>query len=160
VPRRLRYKGTRKARLWRLRAQAIALSLALSAATSGCSLSYKLDSFLGKEPEQTGSIRPASMPGSAEATPAEMDLAYAKAAVAALLGRREKNGSQPWENPGSGARGTVTASADAYTSDGFQCRDFLASYICDGSESWLQGDACRIHQGRWTVRTLRPLKRI
>jgi surface antigen len=162
VPRRLRYKGTRKARLWRLRAKAIALSLALGAATSGCSLSYKLDSFLGKDsekPEHTASIGRVSSPGQAETAPAEMDLAYAKAAVAELLGRPEKNGSRPWENPGSGARGTVTATADAYTSDGFQCRDFLASYIHDGAEAWLQGDACRIHQGKWTVRTLRPLKR-
>ena len=162
APRRLRYKGTRKARLWRLRAKAIALSLALGVATSGCSLSYKLDSFLGKDsekPEHTASIRPAPAPGQAVAAPAEMDLAYAKAAVAALFGRPEKNGSQPWENPSTGARGTITAVADAYTSDGFQCRDFLASYIRDGAESWLQGDACRIHQGRWTVRSLRPLKR-
>jgi surface antigen len=88
-----------------------------------------------------------------------MDLTYAKAAVAELLGRPGRNASQPWENPGTGARGTVTATADAYTSDGFQCRDFLASYIHDGTESWLQGDACRIHQGKWTVRSLRPLKR-
>ena len=162
VPRRLRYKGTRKARLWRLRAKAIALSLALGAATSGCSLSYKLDSFLGRDtetPQQTASVRPASGPPQTAATPANMDLAYAKAAVAELLGRPGKNGSLPWENPGSGARGTVTAVADAYTSDGFQCRDFLASYIRDGAEAWLQGDACRIHQGKWTVRTLRPLKR-
>jgi len=162
VPRRLRYKGTRKARLWRLRAQAIALSLTLAAATSGCSLSYKLDSFLGRDtekPEHTASIRPVSASSPAEAAPAEMDLAYAKAAAAELLGRREKTASQPWENPGTGARGTITATADAYTSDGFQCRDFLASYIRDGAESWLQGDACRIHQGKWMVRSLRPLKR-
>jgi surface antigen len=162
APRRLRYKGTRKARLWRLRAKAIALSLALGAATSGCSLSYKLDSFTGKEadkPEHTASIRPASAPRSAAAMPADMDLAYAKAAAAELLGRPEKNGTRLWENPGTGARGTVTAMADAYTSDGFQCRDFLASYIRDGAESWLQGDACRIHQGKWTVRSLRALKR-
>ena len=91
--------------------------------------------------------------------PADMDLAYTKAAVAELLGRPEKNGSQPWENPSTGARGTITAAADAYTSDGFQCRDFLASYMRDGAESWLQGDACRIHQGKWTVRALRPLRR-
>ena len=76
-----------------------------------------------------------------------------------MLARHDKGASQPWENPGTGARGTVTPLADAYTQDGFQCRDFLASYIRDGSESWLQGDACRIHQGKWTVRTLRPLKR-
>jgi len=161
VPRRLRYKGTRKARLWRLRAKAIALSLALGAATSGCSMSYKLDSFFGKDekPEHTASIRPASTPAPVPAVPAEMDLAYTKAAVAALLGQPDKTASQPWENPSTGARGTVTAIADAYTSDGFQCRDFLASYIRDGAESWLQGDACRIHQGKWTVRSLRPLKR-
>src|SRR4051795_7647332 len=77
MPRRLRYKGTRKARLWRLRAKAIALSLALGAATSGCSLSYKLDSFFGKDAEKaehTASIRPVS--GPAPAIPADMDLAY------------------------------------------------------------------------------------
>ena len=66
--------------------------------------------------------------------------------------------ARPWENPGTGARGTVTPIADAYTQDGFTCRDFLASYIRDGAESWLQGDACRIHQGKWTVRKMRPLK--
>jgi len=68
-------------------------------------------------------------------------------------------GSDPGENPGTGARGTVTPIADAYTQDGFTCRDFLASYIRDGAESWLQGDACRSHHGKWTVRKMRPLKR-
>lgn len=125
-------------------------------------MSYKLDSFFGKDGEKaehTASIRPTSGPAPTPAVPAEMDLAYAKAAAAALLGQPDKNASQSWENPATGARGTVTASADAYTSDGFQCRDFLASYVRDGAESWLQGDACRIHQGKWTVRSMRPLKR-
>jgi surface antigen len=166
VLRRPRYKATRKARLWRVRAQAIALALALGTATSGCSLSYKLDSFMGKadKPEQsaalhsTPAVQPALGPAQA-ATPNEADLTYAKAAAAAVLGRPEKDASQPWENPRTGARGTVTPIADAYTQDGFVCRDFLASYIRDGSESWLQGDACRIHHGKWTVRKLRPLKR-
>ena len=163
---RPRYKGTRKARLWRLRAKAIALALTLGAATGGCSLSYKLDSFMGKEsdkPGQTASARPAAAqkpsPSGLGAPPAENDLAYAKAAAAEVLGRSEKDASQPWKNPGTGARGTVTPLADAYTQDGFQCRDFLASYIREGAESWLQGDACRMHRGKWTVRTLRPLKR-
>jgi hypothetical protein len=165
VPRRRRYKGTRKARLWRLRAKAIALALTFGAATSGCSLSYKLDSFMGKEsekPAQTAPVRPAaaSAPtGSSSAVPADHDLVYTKAAAAEVLARTEKDASQPWENPGTGAHGTVAPLSDAYTQDGFQCRDFLASYIRDGAESWLQGDACRIHRGKWTVRTLRPLKR-
>src|SRR5438067_930485 len=114
VPKRPRYKGTRKARLWRLRATAIALSLTLGAATSGCSLSYKLDSFMGKEsekPEHTGSILPPPAPKPAQSVAAsstENDLAYAKAAAAEVLARHEKGASQPWENPGTGARGTVT----------------------------------------------------
>ena len=67
APRRLRYRGTRKARLWRLRAAAIALALTLGAAASGCSLSFKLDSLRGDEgdkAEHTGSIRaaPATKP--------------------------------------------------------------------------------------------------
>jgi hypothetical protein len=154
------------ARLWRLRAQAIALALTLGGATGGCSLSYKLDSFMGKDsekPAEAAAVRPAptpkvSAPGQA-APPSDGDLAYAKAAAAEVLTRTDKNASQPWENPGTGARGTVTLTAKAYTQDGFLCRDFLASYVRDGAESWLQGDACRVHQGKWTVRTMRPLKR-
>jgi hypothetical protein len=162
LPRRPRYKGTRKARLWRLRAKAIALAVALGAATSACSLNYKLDSFAdkGDKPGQAASLRstPAAAPAP-EATPSENDLAYAKAAAALVLARTEKDASQSWENPGTGARGVVTPIAAAYTQDGFQCRDFLASYIRGGAESWLQGDGCRVHQGKWTVRKLRPLKR-
>ena len=163
-PSRLRYRGRRQARLWRLRAAAIALSLVLGLGTGGCSLSYRLDSFLGKSkeetPEVTGSVRPAptAQPGDA-ATLRPDDLAFATAAAAEVLTRTDQNASQPWENPATGARGTVTPTADAYTQDGFTCRDFLASYVHDGSESWLQGGACRVHQGKWTIRNLRPLKR-
>ena len=148
-----------------MRATAIALSLMLGAATSGCSLSYKLDSFAGKDEQsdQTASLRPtpatAPTPAQTAATPTEHDLAYAKAAAAQVLARSEKDASQPWENPRTGARGTVTPITGAYTQDGLQCRDFLASYIRDGAESWLQGDACRIDHGQWAVRKLRPLKR-
>jgi len=161
LPRKLRYKGTRKARLWRLRAKAIALSLALGAVTSGCSMSYKLDSLFGKDQsDQTASLKPAAAPAAGQdSNPSENDLAYAKAAAVAVLARPDKDASEAWSNPTTGARGTVRPIADAYTQDGFLCRDFLASYIRDGAESWLQGDGCRIHQGKWTVRKLRPLKR-
>src|ERR1044072_5092122 len=82
TPRRLRYKGTRKARLWRLRAQAIALAVALGAATSGCS--YKLDSLLGKDQEQTASLRPVTAPLPAPTpvgSPSANDLVSPKAAA-------------------------------------------------------------------------------
>src|SRR6266567_1257582 len=110
---RYRYKGTRKARLWRLRATAIAMSLALGTATSGCSLSYKLDSFMGKDSEKTLTTQsvpgaPASSPGTDSVMPPEGDLAYAKQAAALVVTRADKGASVPWANPATGARGTVT----------------------------------------------------
>ena len=54
--------------------------------------------------------------------------------------------------------GTVTPLASAHHQGGTTCRDFLASYVKDGSESWLQGEACRVARGKWEVRNLRPWK--
>jgi surface antigen len=127
-------------------------------ALSNGACSYKLDSMFSRDsekPEAVGSVpgRIATAAGSAEA-----DLAFAKAAAAEALAR-VGDVSVPWENPGTGARGTVTPLATAYTQDGFVCRDFLASYVRKDSESWLQGDGCRIHQGRWEVRHMKPLQR-
>jgi len=48
------------------------------------------------------------------------------------------------------------ALASDYSQDGITCRDFLASYVKNGSESWLQGAACRAKRGKWEVRNLRP----
>jgi surface antigen len=136
-------------------------AMVLALATGGCS--YKLGGFFGKadeKPELTSSVKPVKTPENVTASlPPEPDLVLAKAAVHDLLSRGDQDTSVPWENPRTGARGTVTPIATAYTQDGFVCRDFLASYVRQGSESWLQGEACRIHQGKWEVKALRPLKR-
>jgi surface antigen len=76
-----------------------------------------------------------------------------------MLTKGRKDASVPWENPRTGARGTVTPLASAYSQDGFQCHDFLASYVKGEQESWYQGGACRVHGGRWQVRDIRPLQR-
>ncbi len=110
--------------------------------------------------EVTGSI--ASSPRAADqaaATPADADLAYARAAATQALAIDGKTTSVPWENPQTGARGTITPLAAAYTQDEFVCRDFLASYVRQGSESWLQGEGCRIHEGKWEIRAMRPWKK-
>jgi 17 kDa outer membrane surface antigen len=151
------YNGTPAGSLWRPaapRAVALAILLPLALASGGCSFSYKLDSVFSPlsaraEPAATAAVT---------ALPADADLAFAKVAAAEALGRAG-DVSVPWENPGTGARGTVTPLASAYTQDGFTCRDFLASYVRKDSESWLQGEGCRIHQGRWEVRHMKPLKR-
>jgi hypothetical protein len=126
-------------------------------ALGGCSVSGPLDSLFGAS-DRTASITPP--PGTKEAVqlPPDADLAYARAAASAVLSRGEKDTSMPWENPRTGARGTVTPIATAYTLEGRTCRDFLASFVSGNSQSWLQGEACKQHQGEWEVRTLKPWK--
>ena len=102
--------------------------------------------------EVTGSIG-ATKPGPA---PTESDLAFARNAASDVLTKGDKDSSQPWENPETGARGSVTPLAQAYSSEGRTCRDFLASYVNGRSESWLQGAACQTGQGRWEIHTLKP----
>jgi surface antigen len=109
------------------------------------------------DPDQVGTLR-ATTPQPAAEPPAAADLAIARAAVSEVLSKGGKHASMPWENPKTGARGTVTPLASAYEQGGTTCRDFLASYVKDGSESWLQGEACRAARGKWEVRNLRPWK--
>jgi surface antigen len=159
------YSGTLPGRLCRAvlrRLSYCALAVVLSLTAAGCSFSYQLGSLFEKsddKSDQTGSIAPVTTGAAVSEAPGEGDLAYARAAVAEVLTRGGKDASAPWSNPRTGARGTVTPIATAYNQDGFVCRDFLASYVREGSEAWLQGEACRIHQGKWEVRRMRPWKR-
>ena len=139
-----------------------ALGLVFGMSAAGCSMSYQIGSVLGKDrdkAEHVASVTNASRKASAD-TMSELDLALASAAAADVLAKGSADASVPWENPRSGARGTVTPIAAAYTMDGFMCRDFLASYVLDNSESWLQGEACRVNRGKWVVRRLTPWKRV
>lgn len=163
------YSGCARPRLWR-RAPLVA-ALALAFGSGGCSLSYTLDSYLGgSKSEVTGSIVPPPSgkdagkdsgkdlgkdSGADLGLPPEADLAYARAAASEVLRRGEKDASLPWENPHSGARGTVTPIASAYEQDGRTCRDFLASYVAGAAQAWLQGEACREKEG-WQVRSFKP----
>lgn len=137
-------------------------ALTLGLACSGCSMSLQLDSLMGKsndDPESTGSISPPAGAKAVTQLPPETDLVFTKAAAAEVLSRGGKDSSLPWENPSTGARGTVTPIATAYTMNGALCRDFLASYVKGGAESWMQGEACRQQKGGWEVRQLKPWKR-
>lgn len=152
------YSGWTRLRLWRGVAAAGAGMLAL--ACGGCSMSYQLDSFFGGErPDATASITPPPGAKSAAQLPPSSDLAYARAAASELLRRGKKDASQPWENPESGARGTVTPIAAAYVHGGRTCQNFLASYVNGRDEAWLEGEACEQTKGAWEVRTLKPWKR-
>lgn len=141
--------------------------MTVALAAGGCSMSYQLSSYdfgsvfgssSSSKSDITGSITP--RPGTKSAThklPPEDDLAYAKAAVSRLLALGRKYASLPWENPATGARGTITPITSAYSAAGGRtCRDFLASYVKGTSEAWLQGAACKHHTGPWLVREMKP----
>jgi surface antigen len=126
--------------------------MAAALGAGGCSMSYQLESyFADKTP--TGSLGKNAL-----AMPPERDLAYAKAAASEVLKRGEKDASLDWENPSTGARGTVTPMASVYVQDGQTCRDFLASYVNKTEQSWLQGEACQEARCDWQVRALKPWK--
>jgi 17 kDa outer membrane surface antigen len=164
------YSARAASRLWRGAGRAAAPTLlVLALAGAGCSFNYQLGSMFEKHKDEskgdtTGSImprptarsEPAKLAGEA---PLDTDLVYAREAVADALSQDSKSTSTPWENPKTGARGTITPITAAYTVDGLTCRDFLASYVRDKTESWLQGEACRIHQGKWEVRSMKPWRR-
>jgi surface antigen len=161
------------ARLWQaLHSRFPLCPLVAALAVTGGACSMPIGSLNGKDEtkaaaaDHTGSVAatPASTTGQANTHtlaegPAEADLAIARATVSEMLGRGGKDASAPWENPQTGARGTVTPISSSYSQSGFTCRDFLASYVRGGTEAWLQGEACRMHQGRWEVRSLKPWKR-
>jgi surface antigen len=121
----------------------------------GCSISHNGAAFARMDGNQpTGSIAG----GKANApAPTESDLAFARNAASDVLTKGDKDSSQSWENPATGARGSVTPLAQAYSAeDGRTCRDFLASYVNGRTESWLQGAACQNGRGRWEIHTLKP----
>ncbi len=141
---------------WRLAAVA-----AMVFAVGACGITNPLGSFasFGQNDKATGSIGQAKTAADASAVqPQDSDLAVARAAATIAL-EQGKDATAPWENPETGARGTVTPIASAYTQGGTECRDFLASYVRDKAESWLQGEACRNAFGRWEVRDFKPWKR-
>src|SRR5205823_6840934 len=125
--------------------------------TGGCSLSRNDKSAYAKadDSDSTGSIAMLAK----EAAPTETDLAFARNAASDILSKGDKDSSQHWENPETGARGSVTPIAQAYSSDERTCRDFLASYVNGRSERWLEGAACRTDHGSWEIHRLKPWRR-
>lgn len=158
------YSGREAARLWRgrpLKAAAVCCAAGLSLACGGCSLG-QLDSVYASadKSDVTGSISAAAAAKPVSDLPPDADLAFTKVAIRQVLDK-SNNASEPWENPRTGARGTVTPIAAAYTESGQTCRDFLASYVSGSAQSWLQGEACKQkrEKGAWEVRSLKPWKR-
>jgi surface antigen len=130
----------------------------IASGAGGCSQLRNNSAFAKMEDKEvTASVDPGREGAPA---PTESDLAFARNAASDVLTKGDKDSSQPWENPETGARGSVTPLAQAYTGDdGRTCRDFLASYVNGKTENWLQGAGCRGGSGRWEIHTLKPWRR-
>jgi len=156
------YSGTVRASL-RLIAVA-GLTLAVGGCAVSGSMFGKGDTSLSQSEVRAQALTSDEVTGStgsragARGAVSETDLVFARLAIVEVLGHG-KDVSAPWENPSSGARGSVTPIAQAYTRDGSTCRDFLASYLRQGAEHWFQGEACRAGKARWEVKTMRPWTR-
>ena len=161
--RRLPYSGTSAASLRRQvgqRLTALAVLLSLGLLTGGCAVSGMFG--IGKDDAMAKGETTGSIPSAANlrsGLPPETDLIHARAAIAEVLSMGRKDFSTAWENPKTGARGTVTPIAKAYNQDGATCHDFLASYLNGRAETWMRGEACQQAQGKWEVKILRPWNR-
>jgi len=134
------------------------IAILIGASLGGCGMNSRDGAFAQMDSSDfTGSIG-AVLPAREEG-PTDADMALARIAASDVLTKGDKDSSQPWENPTTGARGSVTPLAAAYSNEGRTCRDFLASYVKERTESWMQGAACRTSQGHWEIRSLRPWRK-
>ena len=151
------YRAWRRIGLSAIGSRGAALTVILIGAVGlgGCGLARNDGPFA----KMAGSSVTGSISAAAEKHPTDSDLAFARNAASDVLTKGDKDASQPWTNPETGARGSVTPLAEAYSEEGRTCRDFLASYVNGKSESWLQGAACQSKHGRWEIRSWKPWRR-
>ena len=87
-------------------AGAVMTLILIGVGSGGCSMSRSDGAFAKMDDsEVTGSLgrgRPSAP------APTESDLAFARNAASDVLTKGDKDSSQPWENPETGARGSVT----------------------------------------------------
>lgn len=177
LPGRLSYHGTAQARIslrWLVPAPLVALLLSFF--LGGCSI--QLSSLLpggvsDQGPTQgptvvrqqnadvntTGSIPLQMTSTEMPAGMSQTDWPHAQGALKEALSRTQDGPSVAWNNPTTGARGTVTPIASAFEQNGFPCRNFLASHVMNGIETWSEGTACRVHRGEWEVKNVKPVKK-
>ena len=86
-------------------AGAVVTLILIGVGAGGCSLS-RSDAFAKiDDKDVTGSISPTPV---SAVMPTDSDLAFARNAASDVLTKGDKDSSQPWENPETGARGSVT----------------------------------------------------
>jgi surface antigen len=149
-PRRYRSDAILREAMKILAAGVIALSL------GACSFSVGVIGPKEEEPEATGAIASkAAIPLSPDLN--EEDWRRAKAALAVALDPQGPGTQVSWDNPDTAMKGAFTPAGAPFVKNDEICRVFSAQ-LSGRSAASLQGSACRLSGGEWTIRDIKPSK--
>jgi hypothetical protein len=149
-PRRYRSDAILREAMNILAAGIVALSL------GACSLSVGVMGLKDAEPEATGAITPAAaIPLSPDLN--EEDWRRAKAALAVALDPQGPGTQVSWDNPDTTMKGAFTPAGAPFVKNDEICRAFSAQLSGPAAAS-LQGTACRLSGGEWTIKEIKPAK--
>jgi surface antigen len=142
------------------------LAMGMALFLSGCAaISIPMGGLFGDDKDEevaTGSIKPQPVAAAAPVVPTttvpDVDWRASKSAFSQAMNRTDAGASVMWENPVTGAHGSITPLAKAGPSEhGRTCRTFLLSRVHGEDESWHQGEACLAGKAGWKVVVVRPL---
>jgi surface antigen len=139
-------------------------------AVPACSITMPFEtksaSIVPDEDLTTASIpqRPAatSQPGQVSPLSPKLDIEDARRAQAALATALDPQGNGAtvrWDNPDSGAKGSFGAVGNAFLINHNICRMFVATVAVKEPDQWLQGNACRVSAGEWTIKDVKAWKK-
>lgn len=128
----------------------VALVLAIPGA--GCGVSLPLASLV---PEPGDVLTTGSLPRarSLGLLPQSEDWRRASAALATALDPQGNGARVSWDNPESGAAGSIAAADAPYLEGDLVCRRFAAVTRLGQSEESYAGHACRNGPGDWRIRS-------
>ncbi|KAA5600360.1 RT0821/Lpp0805 family surface protein [Blastochloris sulfoviridis] len=134
------------------------MAVGLGLLLSGCAaISIPMGGLFGDDADDT------TVTGSVKTPPAltpvpDMDWRAARGALSQAMSRTDAGASVMWDNPLTGARGSITPlSAAVASAAGKTCRTFLLSRVFGDNETWHQGEACLNGKHGWKVQAVRPL---
>lgn len=137
----------------------------LALLAGGCSISIPGFSSMVQTPEPkpvvmtTASVRP----GERERSPLSdhlgpEDIRRAHGAMALALDPQGNGSPVSWDNAESKSSGRFTPVALPFLKDDEICRAFLTTIRTEMEQRSLQGTACRLSGGDWTIKDLKPWK--
>lgn len=122
---------------------------------AGCSVTMPMQSMLPASDDVTGALSQVPFGQLLE----EEDRRRERAALATALDPQGDGATIHWENPKTDHKGSVTPVGHAYPDDTKICRAFLSDLNHKGDLKTVQGTACSVNAGDWTVKDAKPFKK-